>query len=218
VKPPVVSKHHPFANYMREHIVPELPKGFDEILCRNTTVFHGSKNLFDARMITNCTCEILPTHLTTDPLNIEGWDSANQFVQERWISTIKKLAEPQVIEQNYLAIEHEIYFQANIHAVLRWESKTMVVNFRYLPKGEFSKVASSCAKKCDVYEMISGIFLINADGGVIVYDDAHRTEIFGVIRSPKLYQSIEKKCRWMRDCLLLGTVPPCRHLKKKLNH
>jgi hypothetical protein len=208
----LVSRKTPVTDCFNQRVAPELPP-VNYIPQRGIRPFNGLSNLFDASMFTACACEILPIHFKSNvqsPL-LEGWDATGRLVRDRWAEAIVLAGEPDLVDQDYLALDNELYLQANVHLVLRLDSKLIIANFYYLPANEFQEVKSNCARKKDIYQLSAGIFLLNADGGIIVYEDGHDYELFSVARSQRLFVAIQKKCRWMRDMLLLKTLPSCSH-------
>ena len=194
------------AQEFKQLVEPTLDAPAYGLLTKNDLVFVGKNNLFDAGWLSHCACKILPMHLSKEPMICQTWHEANSSVQSRWASSVCDCPEFLVLEENYLAVDNEVYVQAKVPMVIRWREKLVAVYFFFAHDLQGSGIV---LKKRDILEVSVGMLLINADVAIIIYDNDEGCAIHAIGRVPSTFTAIQRKCRWMRDCLLLQKIPPC---------
>ena len=211
----LVKKNSPLLDRLTKEVLEMMPPAEYLNLKMEPQTFHGSKNLFDVSIVLSfCACKVLPMHFSSKPTILESFHNANKLIRDRWESGIQESGISLVLKKDYLALDNEMYMQTRIPLVTRIDEKLVVMYFYYLNTNELQKIKETSARKKDVYENCAGIYLLNADKGVIVYEDGINCEMFEIGRDPKLFETIERKCKMMRDYLLIKKVPKCKCKKQ----
>lgn len=126
----------------------------------------------------------------------------------KWISLLDNLDNSiRVLHKNVDASDCNYNLHDKVDAIININGDIFAIKAIYVRKEEFNEILSRGALKKHVVEMIVDIWLLEVDGGCLIYESDDNINVFHIKPYRPIIESVVKKCEMLCDYKIKGLIP-----------
>ena len=130
-------------------------------------------------------------------------------VKKRWQVAIKTSKAFDVLGQDQWLVNNDLNLSARLDTYIRISGDAVpVMAYWYDPKEAQEKVKDWVIKKKHVASISAITHMLDADYGIIIYDNFIEHKFFQVVRTKRISEALVEKCHKIMAYMLSGEIPP----------
>ena len=167
---------------------------------------------FHPSQITECPRRLI-YRVNGDADKMHIGDGLYQSIQDetfknKWITLLEKVKFVKVLHKNAIASDCNYNLFSKVDAVINIKGDIFAVKaIKTCGLDEMEEIRNKGAMKKHVIEMVLYIWLLEVDGGILIYDSDYEHCMFHIKPYKPIVESVIEKCRKLCDFKLAGQIP-----------
>lgn len=129
-----------------------------------------------------------------------------RYLHNKWISILKEIDKVEIIAIN------ESFADCNCNLIgytdiLKVGLKNVIFEVEYIDEVIFKDVLTNGAKRCNVVDIMSKMWMSNIKHGILIYETSNNYKIFHVTPFDYIIKSVCNKCSELMNYKILGKLP-----------
>lgn len=132
-----------------------------------------------------------------------------EFFKNKWISILEKSKSLKVLHKDVIASDCNYNLYSKVDAVVNISGDIFAIKAFSVISSDFEEIHNKGARKKDVIEMVIDIWLLEVNGGIIMYEAKEICDfcVFHIKPYKPIIDSVTEKCMRLLDFKLKGQVP-----------
>jgi len=132
----------------------------------------------------------------------------DETFKNKWITLLEKVKFVKVLHKNAIASDCNYNLFSKVDAVINIKGDIFAVKaIHTCGLDEMEEIRNKGAMKKHVIEMVLYIWLLEVDGGILIYDSDYGHCMFHIKPYKPIVESVIEKCRKLCDFKLAGQIP-----------
>ena len=130
----------------------------------------------------------------------------HSYIVKKWVDILSTVKYFQFVEKEVVVADHNYNLTSIVDIVGKIDDFKVILMVREVTKDTLS---SNNAKRFDVVELLTQMWLIEVNDGLLVYEDMidRKINIFHILPNVSVLNAVKEKMLYLVNCKLTGTMP-----------